>query len=102
MTAASALDHCNFYMQKKKGLCAEFCSSGAAELASRKLWIMIELSQDLYIISRNSGISLGLPTFKGKQGCLTVCTLGLGFSCQPATPLCFPSSENLFSPTHYS
>jgi len=50
MTVGSALDHCSLCMQKKKSLCAEFCSSMAAEVASRKLWIMIELSNDLQII----------------------------------------------------
>jgi len=49
MIVASALDHCNFCMQKKKGLCAEFCSSRAVEVASRKLCIMIEFSHDLQI-----------------------------------------------------
>jgi len=55
-------------MQKKNSLCAEFCSSGTAEVASRELWIMIEFSHDLQIICHNSGISLGWPTFQGKQG----------------------------------
>ena len=41
MTVASALDAYRVCMQKKKSLHAEFCSSRAAEEASRKLWIMI-------------------------------------------------------------
>ncbi len=60
-------------MQKKNSLCAEFCSSRAVEGASRNFWIMIEFSHDLQIICRNSGISLGRPTFKGKQGGVCVC-----------------------------
>jgi len=60
-------------MQKKNSLCAEFCSSRAPEEASEICWIMSELSHDLRIICRNSMISLGLPTFKGKQGVVCVC-----------------------------
>ncbi len=44
MTVGSALDDC---MQKKNSLCAEFCSSRAAEGASRNFWIMLEFSHDL-------------------------------------------------------
>ena len=55
-------------MRKKRSLCAEFCSSGAAEQASRNFWIMSEFSPDLQIICHKSGVSLGWPTFKGKQG----------------------------------
>ena len=73
MIVASALDHCNFCMQKKKGLCADFYSSMAAEVASRKVCIMIESSNDLQIIWRNPKISLGSPKIKGKQGGWCVC-----------------------------
>ncbi len=68
MTIASALDHCRFCIQKKKSLCTDFYSSRAAEEASEIFWIMSEFSHNLWITSHNSGISLGLPTFKGKQG----------------------------------
>ncbi len=60
-------------MQKKNSLCAEICSSRAAEEASEIFWIMSEFSHDLQIICHNSGISLGWPTFKGKQGSVRVC-----------------------------
>ena len=50
MTVGSALDHCSLCMQKKKSLRAEFCSSRAAEVASRKLWIMIEMSHDVQFV----------------------------------------------------
>ena len=46
-TVGSALDHCRVCMQKKKSLCAEFCSSRAAEEGSGKLWIMIEFTNVL-------------------------------------------------------
>ncbi len=68
MTVGSGLDHCMVCMQKKNSLCAEFCSSRAAEQASEFFWIMSGLIHDLRIICHNSVISLGLPTFKGKQG----------------------------------
>ena len=45
----------------------------AAEEASKVFWITSELSHNLRIMCRNSVISLGLPTFKGKQGCVCVC-----------------------------
>ncbi len=70
MTVGSALDNCSLCLQQKTSVCAEFCGSEAAEVGSKKLWIMIEFSNDLQIICHNSGISLGWPTFKGKQvGC---------------------------------
>jgi len=47
MTVGSALDDCRVCMQKKNSLCAEFCSSRAAEGASRNFWIMLEFSHDL-------------------------------------------------------
>ena len=50
MTVGSALDDCSLCMQKKKSLCAEFCSSMAAEEASEIFRIMSELSHDLRIM----------------------------------------------------
>ncbi len=67
MTIASALDHYRFCIQKNS-LCTDFYSSRAAEEASEIFWILSEFSHNLWIMSHNSGISLGLPTFKGKQG----------------------------------
>ena len=47
MTIGSALDHCVVCMQKNRSLCADIYSSKATEVASRKLWIMIDFSHDL-------------------------------------------------------
>jgi hypothetical protein len=44
MTVGSALDHCSLCMQKKKSLCAEFCSSRPAGEVSGIFWIMIEFT----------------------------------------------------------
>ena len=54
-------------MQKKNSLCAEFCTSVAAEEGSGKIWIMIDFSHDLQIISHNPRITPLVATFKGKQ-----------------------------------
>ncbi len=55
-------------MQKKKSLCAEFCSCRAAEEGSRVFWIMIEFTNFL----QNSKGMLGKPQptheIKGKHG----------------------------------
>ena len=37
---------------KKNSLCAEFCSSRAAEQASRIFWIMSEFSRDLHRVTQ--------------------------------------------------
>ncbi len=68
MVVGSGLDHCSLCMQKKNNLCASVCSSRATEEVPQIFWIMSELSHDLWIMCRSSGISLGWPTFKGKQG----------------------------------
>ena len=60
-------------MQKRKSLCADFCRSRAAEELSEILWITIEWSHDLQIISHNQRISRPIPTFKGKHGGGGVC-----------------------------
>ncbi len=61
-------------MQKKNSLRTDFYRSRAAEVASRKLCIMIESGNDLEIMCHNSKISLGWVPFKGKQrGCVCVC-----------------------------
>ena len=101
MTVGSALDDCSLCMQKNKSLCAEFCSSMAAEEASEIFWIMSELSHNLRIMCDNSVISLGLPTFKGKQGgacvCLTHCTMHQTGSGRPSDKnLRFPVSTVLY------
>ncbi len=100
----SGLGDCRFCPRPLQGMhaeeekCAEFCSSGAAEAASRNFWIMIEFSNDLQIICHNSGIPPGLPAFKGKQG-EEVC------GCEPwyHNPSRFKVLfENLFSHTSHS
>ena len=83
-------------MQKKHGLCAEFCGSRAAEEASVILWIMIDFSHDLQIISHNPRITPLVATFKGKQ-VGWVC--GLGNLVPSARKSLFPSPLFLFSPT---
>ncbi len=65
---ASALDDCRVCMQKRKRLDTEFCSSRAAEEASRKVWVMIEFTNLLLFIQGFPEIPQGYPTFKGKQG----------------------------------
>ncbi len=50
ITVGSASDDCRVCMQKKNGLCTQFCSSTAAEEASEIFCIMIEFSHDLQII----------------------------------------------------
>jgi len=47
ITVASASEHCRVCMQKKHGLCAEFCGSRAAEEASVILWIMTDFKNSL-------------------------------------------------------
>ena len=65
---ASALDDCRVCMQKRKRLDTEFCSSRAAEEASRKVWVMIEFTNFL----ENSKGVLGKPQptheIRGKHG----------------------------------
>ncbi len=68
MTIGSALDHYRICMQKNRSLCADIYSSRAAEEASEKLWILIELSHDPQIICHYSGIPLPWPTFKASRG----------------------------------
>ena len=80
-------------MQKKRSLCAEFCSSRAADEASGKLWTMLEFNNDLQIICHNSGISLGQPAFKGKQGVSVFVCQAPGKSHSNLNP----RSEKLFS-----
>ncbi len=43
-TVGSAPEYCRVCMQKRKSLCAEFCSSRAAEETSRIFCIMIEMT----------------------------------------------------------
>ncbi len=55
MTQAQSLcnsdsDICALCMQKKIILCAQICSSGAAEEASENVYVLIELTNDLQII----------------------------------------------------
>ncbi len=55
-------------VHKKNSLCADFCGSRAAEEASGKFYVLIDLSHDLHIICHNLGISPLVPSNKGKQG----------------------------------
>ena len=52
-SAGSVSEACRVCMQKKKGLCADICSSRAAERASDIFLIMIEFSHDLKIVCHN-------------------------------------------------
>ena len=46
----SGLEFCRFCMQKKKSLCAEFCSSRDTEEGTRVFWIIIEFTDVLQSI----------------------------------------------------
>ena len=60
-------------MQKRESLCAEFCSSRAAEEGSGIFWIMIELTNTVVEFQAKAGILQVNLEIQGKQGCLCVC-----------------------------